>query len=71
MQKKMKAPVSLTIIRRINRKLAAKGQILKARPGNWLKRKRYYILDLSGNVIDANIDPETLACKLGVLKEGE
>ena len=27
----------------------------------------YYILDLSGNVIDAHIDPEKLARKLGVL----
>jgi hypothetical protein len=33
--------------------------------------KRYYILDLSGNVLDADIDPEALARKLGVLKEGE
>ena len=33
--------------------------------------KRYYILDLSGNVVDADIDPEALARKLGVLKEGE
>ena len=48
-----------------------KGQILKARRGNWLKRNRYYILDLSGNVIDADIDPEELARKLGVLKEGK
>jgi hypothetical protein len=31
----------------------------------------YYILDLSGNVMDAHIDPEKLAHKLGVLKEGE
>ena len=31
----------------------------------------YYILDLSGNVMDTHIDPEKLARKLGVLKEGE
>ena len=31
----------------------------------------YYILDLSGNVVDTHIDPEELARKLGVLKEGE
>ena len=65
----MKAPVSLTVIRRINRKLAARGQILKARRVR-LKRKRYHILDLSGNVIGADIDPEELARKLGVLKVG-
>ena len=64
----MKAPVSLTVIRRINRKLAAKGQILKARRGARLKRKRYYILDLSGNEMNADIDPEALARKLGVLE---
>ena len=31
----------------------------------------YYILDLSGNVINMNIDPEELAHKLRVLKEEE
>ena len=31
----------------------------------------YYIVDLSGNVMDTHIDPEKLARKLGVLKEGE
>jgi hypothetical protein len=31
----------------------------------------YYILDLNGNVMDTHIDPEKLARKLGVLKEGE
>jgi hypothetical protein len=63
-----------SIVQRINRKLAAKGQILKiAHP--WMKMKLhcgdYYILDLSGNVIVMDIDPEELARKLGVLKEGE
>jgi hypothetical protein len=68
---KKKAPISmLAVIQRINVKLAAKGQILKTRPGNWLKRKRYYIVDLSGTVMDPDIDPEELARKLGLLKEG-
>ena len=31
----------------------------------------YYILDLSGNVMDTHIDPEELARKLRVLNEGE
>jgi hypothetical protein len=31
----------------------------------------YYILDLSGIVLDTHIDPEKLARKVGVLKEGE
>ena len=68
-KEKMKAPIILAVIRRINRKLAAKGHILKARQGARLKR--YYILDLSGKVMDPDIDLEKLARKLGVLKEGE
>ena len=63
------------VVRRINQKLAAKGQILiKAAP--WMKLKKidlgdYYILDLSGNVMDTHIDPEELARKLRVLNEGK
>ena len=58
------------VVERINRKLAAKGQILKARR---LMKMRphcgdYYILDSNGNVMDMNVDPEELAHKLGVLK---
>ena len=62
----------LAVVKRINQKLAAKGQILiKATP--WMKLKKidfgdYYILDLSGNVMDTHIDPEELARKLRVLK---
>ena len=39
-KKKTEVPI-LAGIPQINRKLAAKGQILKARLGVWLKRKRY------------------------------
>ncbi len=71
---KKKVPISLrAMIERINRKLAAKGQILMT-TRKWGRVKLhydYYILDLSGNVIEWGIDPETLAHKLGVLKEGE
>jgi hypothetical protein len=62
----------LAVVKRINQKLAAKGQILiKATP--WMKLKKidfgdYYILDLSGNVMDTHIDTEELASKLRVLK---
>ena len=66
----MKVPISKVVIERINWNLAAKGQILKARRSR-MQVKRYYILDLSGNVVGADIDPEALARKLGVLKEGE
>jgi hypothetical protein len=61
------------VVERINRKLAGKGQILMAT--RKMKAAQhfgdYYILDLSGNVMDTHIDPEKLARKLGVLKEGE
>ena len=63
------------VVQRINRKLAAQGQIL-IKATRWMKLKQldfgdYYILDLSGNVMDAHIDPGELARKLRVLKEGE
>jgi hypothetical protein len=61
------------VVQRINQKLAAKGQILM--PTHRMKMQQhfgdYYILGLSGNVIDMDIDPEKLAHKLGVLKKGE
>jgi hypothetical protein len=71
-QHQLKVPISIqAVIQRINRKLAAKGQILMATRRWKLDYGDYYILDLSGNVMDANIDPEELARKLGVLKERE
>jgi hypothetical protein len=70
---KKKAVHMKVVVERINRKLAAKGQILLAT--RKLKMTQhlgdYYLLDLSGNVLDRDIDPEKLAHKLGVLKEGE
>jgi hypothetical protein len=74
--KKKKKVVHLReIVQRINRKLAAKGQIL-IKATRWMKLKQldfgdYYILDLSGKVMDTRIDPGELARKLGVLKERE
>jgi CRP/FNR family transcriptional regulator, cyclic AMP receptor protein len=67
------AGVARTIVQRINQKLVAKGQILMAtrRMKMKLDYGDYYILDLSGNVMDLDIDPEELARKLGVLNEGE
>ena len=62
------------VIKRINRKLAAKGQILKAKRRTKTTKLHcgdYYILDLSGNVMDTHVDPEELARKLGVLKGRE
>ena len=73
MAKKKNAVRIRMVVQWINRKLAAKGQILMATRKMKMKQHLgdYYILDLSGNVMDAHIDPEKLAHKLGVLKEGE
>ena len=67
-KKTTKAVHMLTVVRRINRRLAAKGQIL-IKTTRWMKLKQldfgdYYILDLSGNVVDTHIDPRELARKL-------
>jgi hypothetical protein len=61
------------VVQWINRKLAAKGQILMATRKMSMTRHLgdYYILDLSGNVMNTHIDPEKLAREIGVLKEGE
>ena len=58
------------VVKRINRSWPQRA-IIKATP--WMKLKKmnfgeYYILDLSGNVMDTHIDPEELARKLRVLK---
>ena len=62
------------VVQRINRKLAAKGQIL-IKATLWMRMVLhygdYYILDLNGKVMDTHIDPEKLARRLDVLKEGE
>ena len=69
---KNKAVRMQAVVKRINQKLAAKGQIL-IKATRWMKLKKidlgdYYILDLSGSVMDTHIDPEELARKLRVLK---
>ena len=61
------------VVQRINRELAAKGQILMPTRHARITQHfgDYYLLVLSGNVIDMDIDPEKLARELGVLKKGE
>ena len=74
MKKKKKKKMRMSVvIQRINRKLAVKGQILMATRQMKMTQHfgDYYILELSGNVIDMDVEPEKLARKLGVLKEGE
>ena len=70
---KKKAVRKTVVVQRINRELAAKGQILMTTRRMQIKAHLgdYYILDLSGNVMDMHIDPEKLARRLDVLKEGE
>ena len=73
MAKKKNAVRMKVVVERINRKLATKGQILLAMRKMVTTQHLgdYYILDLSGNVLDRDINLEKLARKLGVLKEGE
>ncbi|MGB8094692.1 MAG: hypothetical protein WCF62_28910, partial [Pseudolabrys sp.] len=68
MAKKKNGVVPLRlVVQRINRKLAAKGQIL-IKATLWMRMVLhygdYYILDLNGKVIDTHIDPKKLARKL-------
>jgi hypothetical protein len=66
------APATVrAIIERINLKLAARGQILMAARRMTRQFGEYYIRDMSGNVIDVDIDPEELARKLRVLSEAK
>ena len=62
MAKKKNGVVPLRlVVQRINRKLAAKGQIL-IKATLWMRMVLhygdYYILDLNGKVIDTHIDPK-------------
>lgn len=70
MAKKKNGVVPLRlVVQRINRKLAAKGQIL-IKATLWMRMVLhygdYYILDLNGKVMDTHIDPEKLARELHV-----
>ena len=57
------------LVKRINRKLAATGQIL-IKATLWMRITLdygdYYILDLNGKVMDTHIDPDKLARELRV-----
>ena len=73
-KKKKKAVPLRLVVQRINRKLAANGQIL-IKATLWMRMKLdygdYYVLDLNGKVMDTHIDPEKLARRLRMLKEEE
>jgi len=68
-------PVSLrALIARINRKLRADDQMLKATRGERARGDLgdFYLLDFNRNIIrDQRVDPEELGRELGVLKPWE
>jgi hypothetical protein len=70
-----KVPVtSRALIQRINRKLAADGEVLKASRGMqaFLDVGDHYVLDISMNaVVRKNLDIEQFGRSLGVLKPYE
>lgn len=70
-----KMPVTTkAVIARINRKLAVDNEQLRATRGMQMKLDcgDYYIVDFKRNfVVRPNVDPETLARELGVLKDWE
>jgi hypothetical protein len=75
MAKQEKAGVTMrAVIQRINRKLAADDEVLKAVRGERLRLDvgDFYIVDTRRNFITGkDIDPEALARELGVLKPWE
>jgi hypothetical protein len=70
MAKKVSSSIR-TVIERINWKLAAKGQVLMATRRMTRHFGDYYIRDLSGNMIERDIDLEKLARAMRVLNEQE
>lgn len=75
MAKLGKAPVTMrAIIQRINRKLKSENEMLKATRGErmLLECGPFYIVDFGINaVMRKDVDPESVARKLGVLKPWE
>ena len=72
----MQKPVTeLAVKRRLNRRLAEKGECLRKCSSNspWLSELgNYYIAEINtDNVIQTDIDLEALARKEGVMKSGE
>jgi hypothetical protein len=68
-------PVSeRALIQRVNRKLRLNDELLKATRGAKAEQEldRYYVVDLRRNLlVEKDCDPETIARKLGVLREWE
>ena len=72
----MQKPVTeLAVKRRLNRRLAEKGECLRKCASNspWLSALgTYYIAEINtNNVIQTDVDLEALARKEGVMKSGE
>ena len=72
----MQKPVTaLAVKRRLNRRLAEKGECLRKNPYNspWLsKLGTYYIAEIdTDNVVQTDVDLEAFARAEGVMKSGE
>jgi len=72
----MQKPVTaLAVKRRLNRRLAEKGECIRKNPYNspWLnKLGTYYIAEINtDNVLQTNVDLEAFARAEGVMKSGE
>jgi hypothetical protein len=62
------------LIKRINRRLAAKGEQLRRARGQRERAKLgdYYVLDVNRNFVTAqHVDPENVGRKMGALRKGE
>src|SRR6266699_4277173 len=75
MEKKPKVPVTRrAVIARLNRKLAYENKILRGDRGAsaWGQRGEFHVVDTKLNAVTArNVDVESLARKLGVLRDWE
>jgi hypothetical protein len=70
-----RVPVSMrALVQRINRKLAADGELLKKARSEATRQEAgdYFIIDVNRNMLMAKyVDPEALGRELGVLKQWE
>lgn len=71
--KPMKTITEGAAIKRINRKLAHKREVLRTARGRWeTNRSRHYVVDVNRNVVTAlYVDVEELGRELGVIRNGE
>jgi hypothetical protein len=74
MAKQQKVPVTLRAVnQRINRRLAAENQVLKAMRGERARQTMgdYIVVDDRNRILHHDVDPEALARELGALADWE